>query len=74
VVSITFAAKIVGRSRQTIYNWMLKGRIIYIRDAGGHPLIIYSSLFLPTVGEKDGAIYQVTEAQSKAISEVYTKP
>ena len=53
VVSVTLAAKIVGKSRQTIYNWMREGRISYIRDAAGHPLIIYSSLFLHTDNDNE---------------------
>ncbi len=41
------AMNIVGKTRQTIDNWRHNGRISYIVDAGGHPLIVYSSLFLP---------------------------
>ncbi len=44
---------IVGKSRQTINNWMHSGRISYIVDASGHPLIVYSSLFLPLDNDKE---------------------
>jgi hypothetical protein len=47
VISITLAARILGKSRQTIYDWKDEGVIGYLLDAKGHTLIIYSSLFLP---------------------------
>jgi hypothetical protein len=46
VISITLAAKVLGKSRQTIYDWKDEGIIGYVLDAKGHPLIIFSSLFL----------------------------
>jgi hypothetical protein len=47
LISITLAAKVLGKSRQTIYDWKDEGIIGYVLDAKGRPLIIYSSLFLP---------------------------
>jgi hypothetical protein len=47
LISIALAAKILGKSRQTIYDWKEEGIISCLLDAKGRPLIIYSSLFLP---------------------------
>jgi hypothetical protein len=54
VISITLAARILGKSRQTIYDWKDEGIIGYLLDAKGHLLIIYSSLFLPIDDEVGG--------------------
>jgi helix-turn-helix protein len=72
VVNVSLAAKIVGKSRQTIYNWIRQGRISYIRDAAGHPLIIYSSLFLRPVNdnEQDVDYLSCNEAGQKAFAKV----
>jgi hypothetical protein len=48
LISITFAARILGKSRQTIYDWKDEGIIGYLLDAKGRPLIIYGSLFFTT--------------------------
>lgn len=48
LVSIPLAAKIVSRSRKTIYDWMEKGRISFELDAANRRLIWYSSLFHPS--------------------------
>jgi hypothetical protein len=47
LISVTIAARILGKSRQTIYDWKDEGIIGYLLDAKGRPLIIYGSLFLP---------------------------
>jgi len=47
LITIALAARVLGKSRQTIYDWKDEGVIDYLLDAKGRPLIIYSSLFLP---------------------------
>ena len=44
-VSILKACAIVGVTRRTIYNWIAKGRVEYIRTAGGSVRIFKDTLW-----------------------------
>jgi excisionase family DNA binding protein len=39
------AMALVEVSRRTIYNWMAKGKVRWVRVAGGQPRIVKRSLF-----------------------------
>jgi excisionase family DNA binding protein len=44
-VSIAQACFVVGVSRRTIYNWLQKGKLEWVRTAGGSIRIVQDSLF-----------------------------
>jgi len=44
-VSIPRACELVGVSRRTIYTWIAKGKLEYIRTAGGSVRIFTDSLW-----------------------------
>jgi excisionase family DNA binding protein len=46
-VNINQAAKIAGVSRRTVYNWLDKGKVEFVRNAGGHVRIYVDSLLRP---------------------------
>jgi excisionase family DNA binding protein len=45
LVGIQRAAKVVGVSKKTIYNWIERGCVTVTQTAGGRQLICFSSLF-----------------------------
>lgn len=45
LVSIIEASKLVGVSRRTIYNWIMRGRLRYVRTASGSVRIFEPSLW-----------------------------
>lgn len=45
IVTILKACELVGVSRRTIYNWISKGKLEYIRTAGGSIRIFKDSLW-----------------------------
>jgi excisionase family DNA binding protein len=47
IVSIMEACHVVGVSRRTIYNWLAKNQLEYVRTAGGSIRIYADSLFRP---------------------------
>lgn len=44
-VNIPQACELAGVSRRTIYHWMAKGKVKYVRTAGGLVRIFASTLF-----------------------------
>lgn len=44
-VTILMACELVGVSRRTIYHWIAKGKVDYIRTAGGSIRIFEDSLW-----------------------------
>lgn len=52
MVSIMQACRLARVSRRTIYNWMEKGKIEYVRTAGGSARIFTDSLFRDANGQR----------------------
>jgi hypothetical protein len=50
-LTIQQAMKETGRSRRTMYNWISRGQVATIRDAGGHIRILASSLWRSSFDE-----------------------
>lgn len=44
-ISIMKACELVGVSRRTIYNWMARGKVEYVRTAGGAVRIFVDTLW-----------------------------
>lgn len=44
-ISIMKACELVGVSRRTIYNWIEKGKVEYVRTAGGSIRIFVDTLW-----------------------------
>ena len=44
-ISIMKACELVGVSRRTIYNWLSRGKIEYVRTAGGSVRIFVDTLW-----------------------------
>ena len=44
-ISIMQACELVGVSRRTIYNWLSRGKIEYVRTAGGSVRIFVDTLW-----------------------------
>lgn len=45
LVTIKQASELAGVSRRTLYNWMDRGKIEFVRTAGGNRRIYEDSLF-----------------------------
>jgi excisionase family DNA binding protein len=44
-VNIEQAARLAGVSRRTIYNWMKRNQVEWVRTAGGDRRVVANSLF-----------------------------
>ena len=44
-ISINKAGELVGVSRRTIYNWITRGKVEYVRTAGGSVRIFVDTLW-----------------------------
>lgn len=44
-ISIMKACELVGVSRRTIYNWIARGKVEYVRTAGGSVRIFVDTLW-----------------------------
>lgn len=51
-VSILKACELAGVSRRTIYNWIARDRVEYLRTAGGSIRIFVDTLFREPDGSK----------------------
>lgn len=50
-VSVQQAMALVGVSRRTLYNWMDRGKVQYVRTAGGSRRILRATLWRDANGE-----------------------
>jgi excisionase family DNA binding protein len=46
-ISINRACELVGVSRRTIYDWIARGKVEYVRTAGGSVRIFADTLWQP---------------------------
>lgn len=62
-LTIMKACAVVGVSRRTVYNWISKGKVEYIRTAGGSIRIFADSLWRRTPGTHGAAAATPDDAQ-----------
>ena len=64
-ISIRKAGELVGVSRRTIYNWLSRGKIDYVRTAGGSVRIFADTLWRDPHDSDRPAIEAVWEVEGR---------
>jgi excisionase family DNA binding protein len=59
------AAKLVGVSRRTIYNWLASGKIEYVRTAGGSVRIFVDTLWRDANDSSRPAVQSMWQAEGR---------